>query len=78
MDMYSESGHSRHYEKGETRRQERTEKHRYVYLVGNKREVKEMRKKLRYEVFDKYPKGDSEHYDLANPVPFIDSNQMVK
>ena len=33
-DKYSESGHSRHYKANETRRQLRTAKHRYVYLVG--------------------------------------------
>lgn len=33
-DKYSESGHSRHYKADETRRQLRTAKHRYVYLVG--------------------------------------------
>lgn len=69
-DIYSESGHSRHYDKGETRRQIRTEKHRYVYLVGDRREVKQMRKQLKYPVFDKYPKGDSAHYDISCPKPF--------
>ena len=69
-DKYSESGHARHYEKGETGRQIRTEKHRYVYLVGDRREVKQMREQLKYPVFDKYPKGDSAHYDISCPTPF--------
>lgn len=72
-DIYSESGHGRHYSHDEHRRQYRTAKHRYVYLVGDKREVKIMRSQLKYTVFDKYPKGDSEHYDLRNPTPFVDS-----
>lgn len=76
-DKYSEGGHSRHYAEGETRRQPRTAKHRYVYLVGDKREVKQMRKQLNYPVLDKYPKGDSEHYDLKKPMPFVDSHQML-
>ena len=76
-DKYSEAGHARHYAAGETRRQERTAKHRYVFLVGDKREVKRMRKQLKYPVFDEYPKGDSEHYDLTNPQPFIDTRTML-
>lgn len=54
------------------RRQYRTEKHRYVYLVGSKRDRKEMRKELRYLVYDKYPKGESERYDTLNPIPHKD------
>lgn len=72
-DKYSEGGHSRHYKQDETRRQQRTEKHRYVYLVGDKREVKRMRNELKYPVFAEYPKGDSEHYDIKNPKPFVDA-----
>lgn len=37
-DKFSESGHSRHYKENESRRQYRTAKYRYVYLVGSKRE----------------------------------------
>ena len=52
----------------ETRRQIRTAKHRYIYLVGNKRQKREMLKKLNYKVLSDYPKGDSIHYDTENPV----------
>lgn len=76
-DKYSEGGHSRHYAQGETRRQPRTEKHRYVYLVGDKREVRRMRNELRYPVIAEYPKGDSAHYDIANPKPFVDEKTEV-
>lgn len=69
-DKYSESGHARHYTKGETRRQYRTAKHRYVYLVGTKKDVKRMRQELNYPVIREYPKGTSEHYDVTNPRPF--------
>ena len=71
-DKYSESGHSRHYAENETRRQPRTAKHRYVYLCGDRREKKDMRKMLKYKVFDKYPKGDTRHYDTTNPVGIIE------
>lgn len=66
-DKYSKSGHSRHYAKDEKRRQLRTAKHRYVYLVGNKRERKEMLKELNYQVEEHYPKGDSRRYDTSDP-----------
>ena len=26
---------------------------------------------LKYKVLDQYPKGDSGHYDINNPVPFV-------
>ena len=54
-DIYSD-GHSRHYKDGETRRKNRSAKHRYVYLVGDKKQRKIMREQLRYKVIDKYPK----------------------
>lgn len=65
-DKYSE-GHSRHYAKDESRRQIRTAKHRYVYLVGDKKTKREMRKQLRYAEVSPYPKGESRHYDIENP-----------
>ncbi len=77
-DKFSDGGHSRHYAKGETRRQLRTAKHRYVYLVGDRREVKKMRKSLKYQVINEYPKGTSEHYDIRNPLPFIDQTKQIE
>ena len=66
-DMFSESGHSRHHGGDSTKRQPRSAKHRYVYFVGNKRERKEMRKALRYEV-KPYPKGDTRRYDASAAI----------
>ena len=60
-------GHARHYKKGDTKRQPRSAKHRYVYLVGDKRTRKRMREQLRYQQIVPYPKGDSIHYDPNNP-----------
>ena len=68
-DKYSESGHSRHYSKNETRRQLRSAKHRYVYLVGDKRTKKLMKRELNYKVVSKYPKGDEIKYNTDNPSP---------
>lgn len=69
-DTYQPTGkHSRNYDKNNHSdlHQTRNPKHRYVYLVGNKKERKEMRKQLRYKVYDKYPKGDERRYDTNNP-----------
>jgi len=65
-DKYSESGHARHYAKGETRRQVRTAKYRYVYLVGNRKQRKQMRNEMKYKV-EQYPKGESRKYDTSDP-----------
>lgn len=67
-DKYTPNGkHSRHYLKNSGFHQMRSAKHRYVYLVGNRREVREMRKELRYPVLDEYPKGDERRYDTNDP-----------
>lgn len=70
VDTYQPTGkHPRDYDKNNHSdlHQTRNQKHRYVYLVGNRREVREMRKELRYPVYDKYPKGDERRYDTNNP-----------
>jgi hypothetical protein len=48
---------------------DRARKHRYVYFVGNKKQVAEMKKQLRYKI-EKYPKGDNKRYD-ANYKPTV-------
>ena len=67
-DKYSK-GHSRHYTPGETRRQYRTAKYRYVYLTGNRGDKRHMKRELKYPIIDDYPKGQSMHYDTTNPIP---------
>jgi hypothetical protein len=44
-------------------------KHRYVYFLGSKKEVREMRKLLRYKVLPDYPKGDTKRYDASTEIP---------
>ena len=69
-DTYQPSGlHPRAYDKNNHSelRQTRSQKHRYVYLVGDKRTRKQMRKELKYKVYDSYPKGDEIRYDINNP-----------
>lgn len=71
-DTYQPNGlHPRAYNKNERSdlKQTRSQKHRYVYLVGNKREKKEMRKELLYKVYSEYPKGDETRYDINDPQP---------
>jgi hypothetical protein len=68
-DTYQPDGkHPRAYDKDNHSeyRQTRSQKHRYIYLVGDKRTKKHMRKELIYPTFP-YPKGDEIHYDTENP-----------
>lgn len=70
VDTYQPTGkHSRNYDKENHSdlHQTRNPKHRYIYLVGDKRTKKKMRAALRYKVFDKYPKGDERRYDTNDP-----------
>ena len=70
LDSYCGGKHPRAYNKDDRfseLHQTRNRKHRYVYLVGNKRERKQMLRELRYQVFKEYPKGDEQHYDTDNP-----------
>ena len=72
-DKYSESGHSRHYKGGETKRQYRTAKHRYIYITGKGKERESLRKQIRYPILGEYPKGDSRRYDTKDPIPQRDT-----
>ncbi len=70
VDTYQPTGkHSRGYDKNNHSElhQTRNPKHRYVYLVGDKRTKKKMKQALKYKVLDKYPKGDERRYDTSNP-----------
>jgi len=70
-DIYTGEGkHSRHYtdeERDSGQRQWRSAKHRYVYLVGDKRTRKRMLSELKYPIIKEYPKGDEIRYDTENP-----------
>ena len=69
-DTYQPSGlHPRAYDKNNHSdlMQTRSRKHRYVYLVGDRRTKKRMRRELKYPVYDHYPKGNETHYDVNNP-----------
>lgn len=74
-DMYSESGHSRHNCGDSSKRQFRSAKYRYVYLTGDK---KKQLKELKYKVIEKYPKGNSVHYDIENPIAVDERIQRSK
>lgn len=66
-DIYSPSGHSRHHCGDRTKRQIRTEKHRYIFITGDK---KLLLHELKYPVLP-YPKGNSRQYDTNNPKGLI-------
>lgn len=70
VDTYQPEGkHGRNYDKNNHSdlHQTRNPKHRYVYLVGDRRTKRKMMEQLRYKVYDKYPKGDERRYDPDNP-----------
>lgn len=77
VDTYQPDGlHPRAYNKDEHSElyQTRSEKYRYVYLVGDKRTKKRMLQELKYPIVTPYPKGDEKHYDTQNPqraVPIV-------
>jgi hypothetical protein len=65
-DIGHEDGtHSRHYDKNidkKLNRKFRSSKHRYIYFIGNKRNL--FLKSLKYEK-KPYPKGDNKRYDAS-------------
>ena len=71
-DAYQPNGlHPRAYDKNNhsNLKQTRSQKHRYIYLVGDKRTKKRMLKELKYPIYSKYPKGDEVRYDTDDPHP---------
>lgn len=69
-DTYQPGGlHPRAYDKNNhsDKFQTRSQKHRYVYLVGDKRTRRRMREQLKYPVYDNYPKGNEQQYDTEHP-----------
>lgn len=79
-DTYQPGGlHPRAYDKNNHSElmQTRSQKHRYVYLVGSKTQRKRMLTALKYPVIRQYPKGDEKQYDTNNPKP-ITETQIVE
>tara|TARA_B100000575_G_scaffold289300_1_gene290839 strand:+ start:452 stop:1069 length:618 start_codon:yes stop_codon:yes gene_type:complete len=55
-DIASKDGkHSRHHLGDKTKRVFRSPKHRYIYIIGNKKQKKKLLKNLKYKILD-YPK----------------------
>ena len=46
---------------------DRPRKHRYIYFIGDKRQRKELKRKLKYTV-KPYPKTDVKHYDTSAKI----------
>ena len=81
-DQYNPDGfHPRHPKLNNNQlRQTRNPKHRYVYLVGDKRTKKQMLKELNYPIIKEYPKGDEVHYNVddpqaINPIQIIEKGE---
>ena len=67
-DMAGEDGkHSRHNLGISQNRVNRSAKHRYIYIVGNKYQKRELMNKLNYSI-ELYPKGDSQRYNSGKTV----------
>lgn len=47
---------------------DRSQKHRYIYFLGNKREKKEFLKNLKYQI-KPYPKTQNKNYSMDHKVP---------
>ena len=43
---------------------DRPQKHRYIYFLGSKKQIKEMKENLLYPILP-YPKGDNKRYDTS-------------
>jgi hypothetical protein len=50
---------------------ERPQKHRYIYFIGNKNQIKTLKSQLKYNQ-EPYPKGDNKRYDAS----FITTTQQ--
>jgi hypothetical protein len=59
--------HSRHNLGNIENRIDRSSKHRYVFLLGNKKEKQYLLHSLRYKVLP-YPKGETKKYDAGQTV----------
>lgn len=69
-DTYQPNGlHPRAYDKNNHSdlMQSRSQKHRYIYLVGNKSTRRIMLRELRYPIIKEYPKGTEKRYNVDDP-----------
>ncbi len=65
-----ENKHNRHLwglDKSLIKMVERPRKHRYIYFHGSHKQVKEMKRALKYPILP-YPKGESKRYDSGGKV----------
>ncbi len=55
-----------HFGEERVKVEERSRKHRYFLLLGDKRQKRAMLKALQYPVLSQYPKGDNSRYDASH------------
>ncbi len=46
---------------------DRPRKHRYIYIIANKKDKKKLLKELKYPIFN-YPKGNNKNYKTNNNI----------
>lgn len=81
-DVYvGHNGHSRTYSKEQRDfvvRKIRSMKHRYIYINGDKRFVKDVKKHLKYPIVGEYPKSDPTHYEVGDYMDAMLYNKNTK
>lgn len=81
-DVYvGKNGHSRTYSKEQQDfiiRKVRSLKHRYIYIAGDKRFVKDVKKHLKYSIVNEYPKGEPVHYSIGDYMDATLYNKVTK
>ena len=54
-------------------------KHRYFFFVGSKKQKKQMKASLNYEIISEYPKSEKKHYDNGKfPCCFYENQYNLK
>lgn len=71
-DVYvGKGGHSRTYTEQQRDfvvRKKRSVKHRYLYIVGDKRFKRNVVESINYEIINEYPKGEPSHYSKGDGI----------
>ena len=71
INIYCAGKHARHSDlhRDTEFKQIESEKYRYIYLCGNKKERKEMIRNINWEMSKNYPKSVETKYNVDNPKP---------
>lgn len=53
-------------------------KHRYFYVCGSKTQKKKMRKQLKYDIIEEYPKVEPDRYDDGDDIEMELTDDLIK